>query len=70
MNVGRHAARTGSALAGGGAAEGLPVASAQVALIVSRGRRNLAGLTDAAWNICGFDDISEKITVKKMSHFT
>lgn len=38
MNVGWHAARAGSALAGGGAPEGLPVAAAQVALIVRRGR--------------------------------
>ena len=64
MNVGRHAARTGSTLATGGTAKGLSVAPAQVALVVRRGRGDLAGLADAAWNICGFDDKSEKITAK------
>ena len=49
MNVGRHAARTRSALATGGTAKGLPVAPTQVALIVRRGRGDLAGLADAAW---------------------
>ena len=48
MNVGGHAARAGSALAAGGTAEGLSVASAEVALIVRRRRADLTGMTDAA----------------------